>query len=91
MILIMHRATEAELKATPKIEGAAGGFVIENDLCAGYPLRADSLHQHHAVRQHLVPTASKFIGIGYFEWFALQQHGDVRFVIDPITHWLTRT
>ena len=34
---------------------------------------------------NLVATATKSIGIGYFEWFALQQHGDVRFVIDPIT------
>jgi phosphoserine aminotransferase len=30
----------------------------------------------------LVPTAKKYIGIGYFEWFALQQHGTVRMTID---------
>ena len=35
--IAMDRVTEAELKATPKIAGAAGGFVIENGLCAGYP------------------------------------------------------
>ena len=33
----------------------------------------------------LVPTAGRSIGIGYFEWFALQQHGDVRMFVDPVT------
>ena len=85
VMLIMDRATEAELKATPKIEGAAGGFVIENGLCAGYPYVLTHYINTTLSGSNLVPTANKCIGIGYFEWFALQQHGDVRFVIDPIT------
>ena len=85
VVLIMDRATEAELKATPKIEGAAGGFVIENGLCAGYPYVLTHYINTELSGTTLVPTADKCIGIGYFEWFALQQHGDVRFVIDPIT------
>ena len=85
VVLIMDRATEAELKATPKIEGAAGGFVIENGLCAGYPYVLTHYINTTLSGTSLVPTADKCIGIGYFEWFALQQHGDVRFVIDPIT------
>jgi hypothetical protein len=85
VVLIMDRATEAELKATPKIEGAAGGFVIENGLCAGYPYVLTHYINTTLNGSSLVPTANKCIGIGYFEWFALQQHGDVRFVIDPIT------
>ena len=85
VVLIMDRATEAELKATPKIEGAAGGFVIENGLCAGYPYVLTHYINTTLNGSSLVPTADKCIGIGYFEWFALQQHGDVRFVIDPIT------
>jgi HK97 family phage major capsid protein len=82
----MDRVTEAELKATPKIAGAAGGFVIENGLCAGYPYTVS-----HFVNRtlnsagKLVPTADRFIEIGYWEFFALQQHGDVRLVVDPIT------
>jgi hypothetical protein len=32
-----------------------------------------------------VPTAKKYIAFGYFEWFALQQHGQVRMVVDPVT------
>ena len=85
VVLIMDRATEAELKATPKIAGAAGGFVIENGLCAGYPYVLTHYINTTLSGSSLVPTDDKYIGIGYFEWFALQQHGDVRFVIDPIT------
>ena len=85
VVLIMDRATEAELKATPKIEGAAGGFVIENGLCAGFPYVLTHYINTTLDGNNLVPTADKYIGIGYFEWFALQQHGEVRFTIDPIT------
>ena len=85
VVLIMDRATEAELKATPKIAGAAGGFVIENGLCAGYPYICTHYINTTLSGSSLVPTADKCIGIGYFEWFALQQHGTVRFTIDPVT------
>ena len=81
--LIMDRETEAELKATPKIAGAAGGFVVENGLCAGYPyVVTHYLNTEIDSTGTLLPTAKKYIGIGYFEWFALQQHGDVRLTID---------
>lgn len=84
--LILDRTTEAELKATPKLAGAAAGFVVENGLCAGYPyIVTHFLNTELNGSNKLVPTSDKSIGIGYFEWFALQQHGDVRFVIDPIT------
>ena len=85
VMLIMDRATEAELKATPKIAGAAGGFVIENGLCAGYPYICTHYINTTLSGSSLVPTSTKSIGIGYFEWFALQQHGTVRFTIDPVT------
>ena len=29
-----------------------------------------------------MPTEDKFIGIGYFPWFAVQQHGEVRLTVD---------
>ena len=84
--LILDRVTEAKLKATPKIAGAAGGFVVENGLCAGYPyIVTHYLNTKLDSNNKLVPTSGKSIGIGYFEWLALQQHGDVRMVIDPIT------
>ena len=84
--LILDRVTEAKLKATPKIAGAAGGFVVENGLCAGYPyIVTHYLNTELNSDSKLVPTSGKSIGIGYFEWLALQQHGDVRMVVDPIT------
>lgn len=81
--IAMDRATEAELKATPKIAGAAGGFVIENGKCAGY----DYVVSHFVNTKldstgKLVPTSDKFIEIGYWEFFALQLHDGIRLTID---------
>ena len=86
VVIILDRVTEAELKATPKLAGAAAGFVIENGLCAGYPyVVTHYLNTTLDGNGNLVATSDKSIGIGYFEWFALQQHGEVRFTVDPIT------
>ena len=84
VVLIMERETEADLKATPRA-GTMNGFVIENGLCAGYPYVVTHYLNTTLSGSTLVPTAKKYIGIGYFEWFALQQHGDVRMVVDPVT------
>ena len=84
--LSMDRVTEAELKATPKIAGAAGGFVIENGLCCGYPYTVSHyVDTNFDGENHLVATSDRFIEIGYWEWFALQQHGEVRMVIDGVS------
>jgi hypothetical protein len=85
VVLVMDRATEAELKATPKIAGAAGGFVIENGLCAGYPYVLTHYINTELEGNTLVATDNKVIGIGYFEWLACQQHDEVRLLVDPIT------
>lgn len=83
--IILDRVTEAHLKATPKIAGAAGGFVVENGLCAGYPYVVTHYLNTELSGTSLVSTAGRSIGIGYFEWFAVQQHGTVRMVVDPVT------
>ena len=83
VVIILDRETEAELKATPKIAGAAGGFVVENGRCAGYPyVVTHYLNTELDSANKLVPTAKKYIAFGYFEWFALQQHGTVRMTVD---------
>jgi HK97 family phage major capsid protein len=82
VVLIMDRETEAELKATPLIQGAAGGFVVQNGRCAGYPYIVTHYLNTTLDGNKLVPTEKKYIGIGYFEWFALQQHGVVRMTVD---------
>ena len=87
VVIIMDRETEAELKATPLISGAAGGFVVQNGLCAGYPYVVTHYLNTELASdgKTLVPSAKKYIGFGYFEWFALQQHGDVRMITDIYT------
>lgn len=81
--LAMDRVTEAELMATPKIAGAAGGFVIENGKCAGY----DYVVSHFVntkldTNGKLTSTTDRFLEIGYWEWFALEQHDEVRLTVD---------
>lgn len=85
VVLVMDAVTEAELKATPKISGAAGGFIIENGKCAGYNYVVSHYINTTLSGTTLVATDDRYIGIGYWNWFAVQQHGDVRFVIDPLT------
>lgn len=81
--LSMDRVTEAELMATPKIAGAAGGFVIENGKCCGLPYTVSHyVNTELNSAGKLVPTSDRYIEIGYYEWFALQQHDDVRLTID---------
>lgn len=79
----MDRVTEAELKATPKVAGAAAGFVIENGLCCGYPYTVSHFVDTDLnSADELVPTADRYLEIGYWEWFALQQHGEVKMTVD---------
>lgn len=82
MCLVIDATTEAELKATPKAEGQ-GGFVIENGTLAGYPYVVN--HYINTVLDKgnkLKAADDKVIGIGFFGYLALQQHGDVRLTID---------
>lgn len=78
----MDRTTEAELKATPKVAGAAAGFVVENGLCAGYPYTVSHFVNTTNDGTDLVKTEKRYIEIGYWEWFALQQHDEVRLTVD---------
>ena len=84
--LVMDRETEALLKATPKAAQYGSGFVVENGRCAGYPyVVTHFLNTELDSANKLVPSATKYIGIGYFEWLAVQQHGDVRMITDIYT------
>jgi hypothetical protein len=79
----MSRKTEAYLKATPKIAGAAGGFVIENGLCAGYPYTLSHYVNSKVVDGAVVPDPdNEYLEIGYWEWFALQSHDTPSLIID---------
>ena len=83
VVLIMDRETEADLKATPRAAQYGTGFVIEDGRCAGYPyICSHFINTELDSANKLVNTAKKYIGVGYWEWFALQQHGQVRLTID---------
>lgn len=81
--LVMDAVTEAELKATPKAAGQ-GGFIIENGKCAGY----DYVVSHYINTElnsggtGLKPTADKYLGIGYWNYLQVQQHGAERLTKD---------
>ena len=77
----MDATTEAELKATPKAEGQ-GGFVIENGTCAGYPYTVSHFVNTTLDDGSLVPTEDRYLEIGYWDFFALQQHDEVRLTVD---------
>ena len=77
----MDATTEAELKATPKAEGQ-GGFVIENGTCAGYPYTVSHFVNTTLDDGSLVSTKDRYLEIGYWDYFALQQHDEVRLTVD---------
>lgn len=82
VVLVIDAITEAELKATKKAEDA--GFVIENGTLAGYPYVVT--HYINTTLdtdgKTLKGTADRYIGIGYFNYLALQQHGTVSLRVD---------
>lgn len=80
--LVMDATTEAELKATAKAAGQ-GGFVIENGKCAGYNyVVTHFVNTTLGSDNKLKATTDKFLGIGYFDYLSVQQHGLVRMTID---------
>ena len=81
VVIILDRETEAKLKATPKFQYSSEP-IVANGLCAGYPYVVTHYLNTTLVDGALVPTAKKYIAFGYFEWFALQQHGTVRMTVD---------
>ena len=82
VFLIIDAITEAELKATKKAEDA--GFIIENGTLAGYPYVVT--HYINTTLdtdgKTLTGTTDRYIGIGYFNYLALQQHGTVSMRVD---------
>lgn len=83
--LVMDKATEADLKATPKADGQ-GGFVIENGKCAGYDyVTSHLINTTLGTGNTVKATTDRFIGIGLFAYEAVQQHGEVRLSIDAIS------
>ena len=89
--LSMDCTTEAALKSTPKIAGAAGGFVIENGRCCGYRYTVSHyVNTELNASGKLVTGKGRYLEIGYYEWFAAQTHGDVRLTIDATSQQVSK-
>ena len=84
--IVIDKVTEAELKYTPanNFNGNTDA-VIKDGKLAGYNyVTTGHINGKLNGEQEYVSEAptKRFIGIGYFEYLALQQHGEVRFGID---------
>ena len=85
-VITIDKVTEAQLKATPKLAGAAAGFVIENGLLAGFPYTTSQYINYHLNSTTFEPDGTDhFFGIGFWDYFALQQHGEVRLTTDSVS------
>lgn len=78
IILSFDKEVEAVLKCTPIQNGAAAGFVIQNGLCAGYKYTTSNFVNGNNANKH-------YLEISTPDYFALQQHGQVRFTVDTIS------
>ena len=81
-VITIDKVTEYELKATPLVPGAAAGFVIQDGLLAGYPYTTSGYINKTLADGVLVDEDDRYIGIGFWDYFALQQHGDFRLTVD---------
>lgn len=79
-VFTIDKVTEAELKATLKTAGVPG-YIIENGLLAGYPYTTSG-HINKTLNGNKYEDDGRYIGIGFWDWMSIQQHGDVRLTID---------
>lgn len=82
--IVIDKVTEAELKYTPANDFAGNTkAVIEDGKLAGYNyITTGHINGELNAQGKYVKSADRYIGIGYFEYLALQQHGDVLFGVD---------
>ena len=82
VVLVIDALTEAEFKSTKKADDE--GFIIENGTLAGYPYVVTHFinTKLNTDGKTLEATPDRYIGIGYFEYEAIQLHGEVRLTVD---------
>lgn len=91
--LVIDAPTEAKLKMEPLIKGEGLGTVIQNGKLLGYEyvvshhintvLGGDSkTGSGNTDATKLYKTTANYLGIGYFEYIKVQQHGHVRMSMD---------
>ena len=87
-VFTIDKYTEAKLKATLKNSGVPG-YIIENGLLAGFPYTTSGyINKTLNGENELVDETNAggykkhFMGIGLWQYFALQQHGTMTLVTD---------
>lgn len=86
-VITIDKYTEAKLKATLKSAGVSG-YIIENGLLAGMPYTTSGhINKTLDTNEYVDETDAggykkHFMGIGLWEYFALQQHGEMTLVTD---------
>jgi hypothetical protein len=86
-VFTIDKYTEAKLKATLKTPGVAG-YIIENGLLAGFPYTTTGhINKTLDTNEYVDDTdeggyKKHFMGVGLWEYFALQQHGPMDLTTD---------
>lgn len=84
LCIVIDAVTEAKLKVTPIVYGESAGMVISGGKLLGY----DYIVSHYintklnTAKTKLVSTKDRFLGIGFFSFLSVQQHGTERLAID---------
>lgn len=82
--IIIDKVTEAELKYTPANDFKGNtDAVIKDGKLAGYNyITSGHINGELNGQGQYVKASDRYIGIGFFEYLAVQQHGEVRFSVD---------
>lgn len=82
--IIIDKVTEAELKYTPANDfNGNTDAVIKDGKLAGYNyITSGHINGELNGQGQYVKASDRYIGIGFFEYLAVQQHGEVRFSVD---------
>lgn len=92
LCITIDATTEANLKMEPKQKGVAG-YVIENGKLCGYDYTVSSkintvlggdakTAASNTDTTKVYGTTARYLGIGYYEYLKVQQHGDIRLTVD---------
>ena len=78
---VMSEAMKATLEATP-IDAGSGRMIIENGRIAGYPVFTTEFINYGSNK---TKADVEYIAAGVYGYLALNQHGELRRVVDPYT------
>lgn len=82
--IVMDMDMEVRLKYSPIRQGE-GRMVIEGGLCCGYPYVANRYFNTELQNGVLVRKTADAIGIAFFKWFKIAQHGTARLIVDGVS------